>query len=281
MLKALIWLAKAALVFIALMAASMAGGAIFYAGYQPPEAAAEIDPAAMMLASIAVQAANALMLAALAAQSRLSRAGSAALLFALLFFVQTFLSLMELAFFSEFFAFDMQDLPRNAGMGALTALAGAAAAAFLFSGGARAAAFAPRTKGALAWRFALACALYPVAYWLAGYFIVTSNETALAFYGEGFTDRIEPGPLLALQLLRGAIWAGLALAATHGLRGSRLTRAIFVGAAFSVLMVLPLLYPNALMPEAVRMLHFVEIAVSNFLYGVAAAMLLAPARLRA
>ena len=44
--------------------------------------------------------------------------------------------------------------------------------------------------------------------------------------------------------------------------------------AFSVLMALPLLYPNPLMPWPVRQVHLIEVGVSNFLFGVLAALIM-------
>ncbi|MBB5518152.1 hypothetical protein [Amphiplicatus metriothermophilus] len=272
----LVWPAKAALVFIALIAAVMIGGAIIYAGAAPAEG---VDQGAMMRAAFAVHAANALMLSVLAARMRLSRVGAAALLLALFFCAQTLLSVMELAYFRAFFDYPLSALPRDIGAGFATAFAGAGAAALAFvEGRSRETVFETRSLTSLVWRFVAASALYPVAYWAAGLFFVTPSETARAFYGENFTDAIEPGALLALQLARGAIWAALAFAAAYGLRGSRIERAILVGASFSIFMILPLLYPNAIMPAPVRMLHFVEIATSNFIYGLVATLLLAPRR---
>lgn len=270
----LVWIAKAAVVYAALIAASVAGGLIFYQGVEPPEG---FDAEAVQRASYIVKAAYALMLAALAAQTRLSRLGTTALLFALFFGAKTFLSLMEAVYYAEHFDFPLSTVPRDAGAGALTAFIGAGAAALLFARSAREEAFKIRPRASLIRRFALATALYPVAYWMAGYFIAWQVEAVREFY-TGMED-FNLGMQLAFQILRGAIWAGLALAAVHGLRGAVLGRALLVGAAFSVFMAAQMLYP-IYMPEPVRMAHLVEVATSNFLYGLVAALLLAPTRNR-
>jgi hypothetical protein len=58
------------------------------------------------------------------------------------------------------------------------------------------------------------------------------------------------------------------------LTGGVWRRALLTGAAFSVLMALPLLYPNPLMPWPVRQVHLVEVGVSNFLFGIVVSLLL-------
>lgn len=269
--KTVVWAVKTAAIYLAVTAASVANGLTFYQGVEAAEGA---DPAAVQHALFAINAAYALMLATLAARMRGSRIAAAALLFALFFVVQTLLSQMEAVYFADSFDYPLSAVPRDMGAGLVLAAVGAVAAAILFK---------PHmdrveawSRVSLGWRFALATALYPVAYWTAGLFIAWRSEAVRAFY-DNAAD-IEPGPLLAFQILRGALWAGLALAAAYGLRGSRTSRAVLTGAAFSVFMAAQLFYPNPLMPEAVRMVHLVEIGVSNFIYGFIAVMLLAPRR---
>jgi hypothetical protein len=266
-----IWLTKAAAVYAALTAGSITGGMIFYRGVEAP---AGFDAAAAQQVLFIINAAYAAMLAALAARTRLSRIGTGALLFALFFGVQTLLTQMEAVYFAESLNYSLNAIPRDTGMGALTAFVGAAAAAMLFARRADETELQKRSGKSLLWRFALATALYPVAYWLAGLFIALQSEAVRDFYG-AHIDLINPAALLAFQILRGVIWAGLAMAAVYGLRGPRLGRAILVGAAFAVFMAAQLFYPNPLMPETVRMVHLVEIGISNFVYGLVAALLLA------
>ncbi|MCK5744739.1 MAG: hypothetical protein KAH44_00920 [Oricola sp.] len=268
-----LWIAKAAAIYAAIFAASVIGGLTVYRDVAAPEG---FDIAAAQRVMLAVNAVYAVLLAVLASNARGSRLMSAALLFALFFGVQTALSQMEAVYFAESFDYPVSAAPRELAAGALNAAFGAIAAALLFSP--REETYAPRGRGALAWRFAAATLLYPVAYWTAGLLIAWRSEDVRDFYNNA--EGIEPGPLLAFQIFRGAIWAGLALWAGYGLRGARLSRAVLVGAAFFIFMAAQLFYPSPFMPEPVRMAHFVEIGVSNFLYGLIAAMLLAPQRVR-
>lgn len=52
------------------------------------------------------------------------------------------------------------------------------------------------------------------------------------------------------------------------LKGRRLETAVAIGLLFSVVMNAQLLLPNPYMPEAVRMARLVEIASSNFIFGM-------------
>lgn len=270
------WVLKGLAVYAAVIAGMIAGGLLFY---RDAAGAEGFDAEAAQRLMFLINAAHAAMLCVLASHTRLPRLHAAALLFAVYFGVQSLLTLMEAAYFAESIGYPADGLPRDLGAGALTALAGAAAAAVLFGRPAPDEGFSRRPARSLAWRFAAATALYPVAYWLAGMFIALQSEAVRAFYG-AHIDAIDPANLLAFQFLRGAMWAGLAFAAAHGLRGARLGRGALAGTAFAVFMAAQLFYPNPLMPEAVRMAHLVEIAVSNFLYGLVAVLLLAPRRQR-
>lgn len=267
----LVWLAKAALIYIALTAGSIAGGLTFYRGAEAPDG---FDAAAAQRILFMINAAYALMLAALAARTKVSRIATGALLFALFFGVQTVLTQMEAVYFADSFNYPTHNVLRDSAAGALTALFGAVAAALLFKARAGGDENKARPQGFPVWRFAFAVMLYPVAYWTAGLSIAWQSEAVREFYNNA--AGIEPGPLLAFQIFRGAMWAGLALAAVRGLREPGVLRAVFVGAAFALFMAAQLFYPNPLMPEIVRMVHLVEIGISNFAYGLIAALLLAP-----
>jgi hypothetical protein len=54
----------------------------------------------------------------------------------------------------------------------------------------------------------------------------------------------------------------------RGMRGAVVEKALAVGSLFAVVMNTSLLLPNPYMPYAVRMVHLVETASSNFVFGV-------------
>ena len=80
--------------------------------------------------------------------------------------------------------------------------------------------------------------------------------------------------LVVPQLLRGLVFATIVALVLSGLTGSRTRNALLIASAFGLLMALPLLQPNEAMPWAVRRVHFVELAISNFLFGLATVMIL-------
>ena len=74
------------------------------------------------------------------------------------------------------------------------------------------------------------------------------------------------------------LWTALALLVMRITRGSRLEKALATGVLFAVVMTSGLLLPNPYMPFEVRMVHLVETAPSNFLFGAVLVWLLGRAR---
>lgn len=266
------FIGRTLLVFLAVTVGGVAAGVVLYAGVDVP---ASPDPAAFQRAMALVNGLHSLMLALIASRLAGSFWTRAGILFALFFGVQGVLTSMETAYFVSNGNLDLRMDLIGIGLAgsAATALVGALAAAALFRSGEP----APRPGEKLStlpiWRIACAILLYPVVYWVAGMTIALPSEAVTDFYADGI-GRIDPASLLALQVLRGAIWTGLALIAVNRLSGPLFIRAGLIGAAFCVFMVAQLLYPNEAMPAAVRWVHFVELTVSNFVYGLIAALLL-------
>ena len=119
--------------------------------------------------------------------------------------------------------------------------------------------------------------IYLIIYWLAGYYIAWQNPELRAFYGspgeiESFfahtlgTIRNTPG-LILLQLLRGVLFALIALPIIAGSNVKPWATALLVG----LLLAIPHLghiLPNPLMPLAsVRLSHMIETFTSTFLFG--------------
>jgi hypothetical protein len=119
----------------------------------------------------------------------------------------------------------------------------------------------------------LAAVLYVLLYFTAGYAIAWQSEAVRAFYGNGL-DIPSPGALILPQLLRGFVFAGIAALLAGCLARPLPARAFLVAITFGSLMVLPLLLPNAAMPWELRRVHFLELAVSNFLFGLAASFII-------
>jgi hypothetical protein len=119
--------------------------------------------------------------------------------------------------------------------------------------------------------------VYLIIYWLAGYYIAWQNPELRAFYGSpGDIEplfahtfamiRNTPG-LILLQLVRGVLFALIALPVIIGSKVKPWATALLVG----VLLAVPHLghiLPNPLMPVAsVRLSHMIETFTSTFLFG--------------
>jgi hypothetical protein len=116
---------------------------------------------------------------------------------------------------------------------------------------------------------------YLVLYFTFGYFIAWKNAAVRAYYGgndpESFVAHIwsllrsEPS-LFLLQAVRALLWAAIAVPVIKMMRGAWWETGLAVALLFAV-MTSQLLLPNPLMPAEVRMVHLVETATSNFLFG--------------
>jgi len=96
-----------------------------------------------------------------------------------------------------------------------------------------------------------------------------------AFYGgrdpAGFlahiTSLVRTEPLLfLLQAVRALMWTAIALPVIKMTKGEWWEAGLAVALLFTV-MTSQLLLPNPLMPTEVRMVHLLETATSNFLFG--------------
>jgi len=105
---------------------------------------------------------------------------------------------------------------------------------------------------------------YVLVYFAAG-------MAAFPFIADFYAGRAMPGvgELALVQLFRGAAFTAIGAAIVIWTATSRRRTALVVGLTFSILGgVAPLLLPNPFMPAPVRMVHLVEVGVSNFLFGV-------------
>ncbi len=120
------------------------------------------------------------------------------------------------------------------------------------------------SAGSWVGRMALCSVCYTVLYMVAGLLIISYVKT---FYD---TQNIPQGAwILPLQLLRGALYVAFALPLVRSLTGGRWRVALATAALFPILAgAAGLLIPNPFMPDWVRPFHIVEIAWSNFVYGL-------------
>ena len=116
---------------------------------------------------------------------------------------------------------------------------------------------------------------YLFLYFTFGYFIAWKNEAVRAYYGGSdpgsfvthITNLLRAEPLLfLLQVVRALLWVAIAVPVIKMMKGSWWESGLAVALLFAV-MTSQLLLPNPLMPDEVRMVHLVETATSNFLFG--------------
>jgi hypothetical protein len=125
-------------------------------------------------------------------------------------------------------------------------------------------------------RLALIALIYVVVYFTFGYFIAWRSPAVRAYY-----DGKDPGSFLlqirsvlrdtpwlpALQILRGLLWAIIAIPVIRMMKGQWWEAGLAVALLFGVVMNTQLFLPNPLMPYEVRMMHLLETTTSNFLFG--------------
>lgn len=266
------WTLKATAVWIALMVGSIVGSMVgVMPGGESGAGPTPMDgPLSAGAAFLVVTALYAAVLAGMAFQARIHGPSLALFLFVVLFGAQSVLMQIETVFFNAHVAVPMALIPRIVAMAAITAVFGAAAATLTFR---PVPALPPKPDG-LAWRIPAVAAVYVCVYFGAGYLLAWQSPELRAFYGDGAD--IELGPLAAVQVVRGILWALLAWLMVRNLTGALITRATIVALAFSVLGAAQLLYPNPYMPWAVRLPHLIEVGLSNALFGAIAVVLLLP-----
>lgn len=115
------------------------------------------------------------------------------------------------------------------------------------------------------WKLISIGVIYMVIYISFGMFVFMplAGEAYQEYYG----DLQMPGWILPFQMVRGMIWAALALPVIRMMKGRCWEAGLAVALLFSMLMSASLLLPNEFMPEAIRMAHFWEVSSSNFLFG--------------
>lgn len=130
----------------------------------------------------------------------------------------------------------------------------------------------------LTWKWVLLSAVvYPVLFFLAGYYIAFSNDVVRAFYGgeAGATFAGHMRALLssdpavwALETFRGALWVAMGCAVLWTTRGKTWSGAGWVLLLFTLVQNDVHFIPNPLMPPTVQLFHFVETVSSNAIFAM-------------
>lgn len=135
--------------------------------------------------------------------------------------------------------------------------------------------FPKLTMGQWIIKLVLIIIIYLVLYFTFGYFIAWKNPAVRVYYGGNdpgslmvhIANLLRDEPLLfLLQAVRALLWAAIAVPVIKMMKGEWWESGLAVALLFAV-MTSQLLLPNPLMPAEVRMVHLVETATSNFLFG--------------
>jgi hypothetical protein len=119
------------------------------------------------------------------------------------------------------------------------------------------------------WKLSAIAVIYPVIYSLFGFFIAWQNPNLVDMYDGGTNPEVfNAGRLIALQMFRSLLWVLFAVPIIKMTRGKTWQVAVLVGLLYSLPMAISLVLPNPYMPDAsARLSHFIEITLSNFLFG--------------
>jgi hypothetical protein len=238
------------------------------------------DPGQAFLSFVGVCAFNSLLLSVMFWLTRIySGRGKIIGLFSFCFIVQFVLMQMESMFFGDGIGIQNPQVASIIIAGfivsAATVLVGVAISGKMWR--------APKQHFALVvneWRpfvvpfLLLSCVVYPLIYLTFGYYIAWQNENLRIFYTQSseLTSFFHQGAgsladgLYFFQILRGAIWVIATIPLVIMLRHVK-AYYLLVGLLSSLLPASQLFIPNPYMPQEIAMVHFVETASSNFIWG--------------
>jgi hypothetical protein len=137
--------------------------------------------------------------------------------------------------------------------------------------------------GTLIAKLSLIVIAYLFLYFTFGYFIAWRSEAVRDYYGGSdpgsfithLANLLRTEPLLfLLQAVRALLWTAIAIPVIKMTKGEWWESGLAVALLFGVFMNSLLLLPNPLMPAEVRMVHLLETATSNFLFGWLVVMIL-------
>jgi hypothetical protein len=112
--------------------------------------------------------------------------------------------------------------------------------------------------------------IYYVLYFTFGFVVAWSNPDLQAMYGAGADNTmLMVWGVIPLQFFRGMLWVLFALPIIRMSKAKSWRLAILVGLFYALPMSIGLIIPNELMPDAsARLSHFIEITLSNFIFGL-------------
>jgi hypothetical protein len=234
------------------------------------------------IALLLVSAINALVLSYPILRARWYGLKLIGAVFLVQFGVETFIAQIESLYFNQALQIPMSEMVGIVSAGAIRALIFAPLAVW-FLGKMKKTPQAEEhmptmDSHGLFWRFTFLTVLYPIVYFLFGYYVAWQWEATRLYYS-GTKDII---PLIThfqrtfasdpyfipFQLMRGALWTALAMLIVNMMNAKRWESALAVALVFAGLLSSGIgLFPNPYMPPVVRQSHFYELLSSMLLFG--------------
>jgi len=234
------------------------------------------------VALVLVSTINALVLAYPILRSRWHGLKLIGAVFLVQFGVETFLTQIESLYFNWAFQIEAGEMIRLISAGAVRALIFAPLAVW-FLGRMRRREQSDKNTSSMnspewVWRFAGLTVLYPIVYFLFGYYVAWQWEETRLFYSgtrdilplvTHFRGAFTSDPyFIPFQLMRGALWTAFAMLIVNMMNAKRWESALAVALIFAGLLSSGIgLFPNPYMPPIVRQSHFYELMSSMLLFG--------------
>jgi hypothetical protein len=117
------------------------------------------------------------------------------------------------------------------------------------------------------WKIPSLSIVYMFLYIAFGIMIAWRSEELRNFYADSLIN-MSYLELRIIQIFRGFLWILFTLPILFWLKGKRIEKIISISLMLAILPTILLLFPNPYMPSGVRLTHFVEVFISNGLFGL-------------
>lgn len=234
------------------------------------------------IALVLVSMINALVLAYPILHSRWHGLKLIGAVFLVQFGVETFLTQIESLYFNRALQIEGSEMLGLVSAGAVRALIFAPLAVWFLGRLKRREQSEEKTPSmnfpAWVWRFAGLTVLYPIVYFLFGYYVAWQWEETRLFYSgtrdilplvTHFRGAFASDPyFIPFQLMRSALWTAFAMLIVNMMNAKRWESALAVAFIFAGLLSSGIgLFPNPYMPPMVRQSHFYNLMSSMLLFG--------------
>ncbi len=121
------------------------------------------------------------------------------------------------------------------------------------------------------WKIPILSVIYMILYISFGLLIAWRSEELRKFYENVEIDIYK---LWFIQIFRRGLWILFCSPILIWLKGNRVEKIIIISFLLALLPTILLIFPNPFMPKGVRITHFIEVFISNGLFGIILAYLL-------